>query len=360
MSDIRSAFGPARAAPKPTATASLTDGTKKRPSSSASVDADVDVDGRGAAKKICSDAALWSTARKPDGTEMCVQATVCTPDPLRKAFDVLGSMFDEIELTFTERGVQMEYHNSDRVAMTKLILNASEFSRYRCDQRIRVGVFMSHLCDFMRSAKGPSTMLTMSIPRHCVGTHAPVGGAGAGGCTYMRVEISNTANGSHETNDMAATMSAYVEDTQHEAAHAMPCTDTNIATHCNVITMRSSDLKDIVKKIEGSRGDTVTISVQQNEISFSAAGEAGSKKDTRQPSNALRMRYVKDVTYRFPLQYLKGFTKANSVNDVVILYIGAKLPLMLCYRVWTLGELWFALSSCNTAPLGVDALDRRV
>lgn len=255
------------------------------------------------------------------------EATTCTPEPLLRTFETLGSMLDEMTLNICEDGITVRYEDSTRAAMIQMCLKSERFERFSCKRPINLSVFISSFCDFIGGAKGRDTFLTFGIvqddPKH-----------------QIKIEIVDQKKGAHEDHDLPT-----FEPDNDDTALAF---DINY-NEMNRVCMDSSDLREIIKKICGSKGDTVSISVTADRITFSASGEAGRKAETRRPSATLQIKHVEDIEAHFPIRFMKSFVKAATVNSKVFLQIGTNHPLLMCYRIWMFGELWFALSPIANA-----------
>lgn len=253
-----------------------------------------------------------------------MEATTCWPEAIRKVFDVLSVLLEEMTLKISKDGICVQSQEVTRVAMTHMRLKASAFERWRCERNYELSVFVGNFCDFIGGGKSDSSVLTVGIPRNKENS--------------MRVEVFDAKNGSHKDNELPTFEPSDDEDPP----------DIQLSKDCNVIVMNSSDLRDIVKDILGSKTKEFQIAVKQDRVTFSGKGENGFKSDTRHPSSTLRIQFKEEVSFRYPIRYLKDFVRACSVNEKVILYIGSNQPLFLCYRVFTFGELWFALASLNS------------
>lgn len=263
----------------------------------------------------------------PASDDYIFEATTCSPGPIEKAFGVLNMLLDEMTLKINTDGIVIEFQESSHVGMTQMTLKAASFDRFFCAQPIDVSVSVDNFCDFIQGARNANAILTIGVLRNNPNKS-------------LRIEVFDMKNGSHESNDLPTF--------HHDSNGGVDICKFSISPlKSNVVVMDSSDLKDIIKKLSGSKGEDITIGISSDKITFSSSGEAGTKSDTRKPSGPVRLKYVKDVSYRYPMRFMKGFSKAFSVNEKVNIYIGPDQPLMLCYRIWTFGELWFALANRN-------------
>lgn len=252
------------------------------------------------------------------------EATTCWPEAIRKVFDVLSVLLPEMTLKISNEGICVQSQEVTRVAMTHMRLKGSAFDRWRCDRNAELSVYVDNFCDFI-NGKSDQSVLTIGIPRNTE--------------NRLRVEVFDTKNGSHKDNELITFEPADDDDIPEIA----------LSKDCNMIVMNSTDLRDIVKDMLGSKTKDFQIAVKQDRVTFSGRGENGFKSDTRHPSSTMRIHFKEEVSFRYPIRFLKDFVRAFSVNEKVILYIGNNQPLFLCYRVFTFGELWFALASVNSS-----------
>jgi len=117
------------------------------------------------------------------------------------------------------------------------------------------------------------------------------------------------------------------------------------------VRMSSAEFMRICRDL--SFGDTMTIKVTKEEISFSAEGELGSgtmslKNSTAtgdEESTATLIDSSEDISLSFALRYLQSYTKATPLSKVVVLRMSAAVPLLVEYKIDELGYIRYYLAA---------------
>merc|ERR1719510_152612 len=117
------------------------------------------------------------------------------------------------------------------------------------------------------------------------------------------------------------------------------------------VQMPSSEFMRVCRDL-ASFGDTLTIRVTKDEISFSVAGDMGNgtmsirnstATDEEQPE-ATVIDSKEEIAQAFALRYLQHFTKATPLSKVVTLRMTADVPLLVEYQIDELGYLRYYLA----------------
>ncbi len=112
----------------------------------------------------------------------------------------------------------------------------------------------------------------------------------------------------------------------------------------------SAEFQRIVRDL-GVLGDTCVISVSKEGVKFSVKGDLGTGNITRKQSTAgekpeehttIEMEEATELT--FALRYLNFFTKATPLSPTVSLHMSKDVPLMVEYKVESLGHMRFYLA----------------
>jgi len=117
------------------------------------------------------------------------------------------------------------------------------------------------------------------------------------------------------------------------------------------VRMSSTEFMRICRDL--SFGDTLTIKVTKEEISFSAEGEVGSgtmslKNSTAtddEEANATVIDSHEDISLSFASRYLQNYTKATPLSKFVILRMSAAVPLLVEYKIDELGYIRYYLAA---------------
>ena len=116
------------------------------------------------------------------------------------------------------------------------------------------------------------------------------------------------------------------------------------------VKLPSGEFQRICRDLS-SIGDSVVISATKEGVSFKTSGELGSGKTTLQPHSDPEKEDeevvidLKDsVELTFALRYLNFFTKATPLSDSVTLSMSNDVPLVVEYRIGTMGYIRYYLA----------------
>merc|ERR1719219_1558917 len=117
------------------------------------------------------------------------------------------------------------------------------------------------------------------------------------------------------------------------------------------VQMPSSEFMRVCRDL-ASFGDTLTIRVTKEEISFSVAGDMGNgtmsirnstATDEEQPE-ATVIDSKEEIAQAFALRYLQHFTKATPLSKIVTLRMTPDIPLLVEYKIDELGYVRYYLA----------------
>lgn len=113
-------------------------------------------------------------------------------------------------------------------------------------------------------------------------------------------------------------------------------------THC--ITMGSKDFHTMCKELS-HYSDKINITVKPESVIFGCNSTIGEIECERRSGNKLKIEYTDDATIvaSYDLKYLLLFAKCADLSDVVELYIKNTYPLIMKYKLASLGELKLVL-----------------
>lgn len=115
--------------------------------------------------------------------------------------------------------------------------------------------------------------------------------------------------------------------------------------------MPSSRFKKIISDL-GTMGDTCTIKMSKNKVTFAVKGEEISGSTTVKPTDTVDAKNKEgvvitskdDVSLSFAMKYLSIFAKAHSLVDDVTLSLSTEAPLMVEYSLENLGHIRYYLA----------------
>merc|ERR1719245_2350678 len=117
------------------------------------------------------------------------------------------------------------------------------------------------------------------------------------------------------------------------------------------VQMPSSEFMRVCRDL-ASFGDTLTIRVTKEEISFSVAGDMGngtmslrsSTATDEEEAEATVIDCQEEISQAFALRYLQHFTKATPLSKIVTLRMTADVPLLVEYPIDELGYIRYYLA----------------
>lgn len=114
--------------------------------------------------------------------------------------------------------------------------------------------------------------------------------------------------------------------------------------------MPSAELQRICREMT-TLGDTIRLTASKEGIKFQVSGDTGvgtivlkANTDEKTPEESISALCTEEVSLTFALRYLALFTKATPLSSTVIVKLSLDVPLVLEYRLGTLGHLSFYLA----------------
>jgi proliferating cell nuclear antigen len=115
--------------------------------------------------------------------------------------------------------------------------------------------------------------------------------------------------------------------------------------------MASSEFQRICKNFSALGASTIEIKNIDNKVYFSGEGEFCSIEGIIGDSEQTKFETTtSDVIQSvFDISYLLLFSNASNLSKTVFLYLKNDYPLILSYKIGTLGELKFVISSITSS-----------
>merc|ERR1719428_1266948 len=202
-----------------------------------------------------------------------------------------------------------------------MILKREGFEPWRCDHQSTLGIHLEHLNKVLK----------------CMGSKDELGityKEGADECDFTFKSISE---------DKVSHFSLKLMDIDSEHL-GIPETD-----YKTTVKLSSSEFQRICRDL-AVLGDTLTISVNKDNVQFCVTGEVGKGEMTVKASTAsdemegTDIDCVEPVTQTFAMRYLNFFTKATVLSKSVQLSMSPEVPLMVEYQVDEIGYVRYYLA----------------
>jgi len=242
---------------------------------------------------------------------------------LSKIISAISDLVTDANFDCREQGISLQAMDSSHVSLVSMLLRAEGFEPWRCDDSCQLGVHLDHLMKLLK-------------------------------CMHAKdsVELNYKENGEdldfifkspNEERVSHFSLKLMEIDTEHLG---IPETD-----YQTCVSMPSSEFMRVCRDL-ASFGDTLTIHVTKDEISFAVAGDMGNgtmsirnstATDEEQPE-ATVIDSKDEISQAFALRYLQHFTKATPLSKVVTLRMTADVPLLVEYQIDELGYLRYYLA----------------
>lgn len=242
--------------------------------------------------------------------------------PLTKLFEYLKDILHDVNLIFTPQGMSILTLDGSRVALVYLSLPAKNFEKYKCSNKLEIGVNMLSLWKMAKQAVGRDT-----ITMYVTSAHSEL--------LYLVIKNKDAA-GDDNINELK------LRDIDSEE---MSIPDVSFDS---VITMPSAYFQKIMRAM-ADIGDDVSISYYDKKLVMSCSGDSAKQtvtvRDGNQDGNTtMQAEDSVRFTAQFPLKFLVLFSKSQGLSDVMEMMVKSEFPLVLKYSVASLGEIKFCLA----------------
>lgn len=217
-------------------------------------------------------------------------------------------------------GIEMQSLDSSHVSLCTLKLKAEGFETYRCDRDMTLGLSMPNLSKVLKCASNDDNVVMMS--KH--------------GDDFITLVFESLKM------DKVTDFEFKLMEINTEQL-GIPESESDCT-----ITMSSNEFRTIISDLSPI-GDTCTLTVDENGISFSSAGDIGSaniivKKRVEGEEGGCTIRTNCPVKLPFASRYLANFTKATALSKNVILSLSNEQPLIVEYQIPDFGDVKYYLA----------------
>jgi len=231
----------------------------------------------------------------------------------KNIFEVLKDILNDVNVSFSKKGIHMLTLDNARTAMVELFLDAKQFEEYSCENEIIVGINTTNVFRVLKSVT-TNDVLVMKINEDHV----------------LNISIENSNKKSRSTFNLKL---LDINDEMFEAPNL------NVES---ITTFQTVDFQRLCRDISHI-GSELSIERSFKKIGFRCKGDfAEQYTEYDIDSDVDNFDSMKDT---FSLKYLNLFTKATSMcSNMKLLHHGKDMPLVLEYKVTSLGDLRFYLA----------------
>lgn len=218
---------------------------------------------------------------------------------IRRLFDVISGLVDDIALEVSMTGISMQGMDTSHVALVTFTLHAAEFDFFRCDRPQKIGLKMKILQKIMKTS-GPNDSLAISTDDD------------SDTVTFVfqssddRVAKFKIAQSEIESSDL------FVPEQDYKASFDMPA------------ALFQRICRDL-----GSMGDSLQIAVTRTSVTFETTGDAGEGsvtlrgapkgEDDAIDADAVLIEVAEPLSNVFSVRFLSNFAKAAGPSVLVCL-----------------------------------------
>lgn len=241
---------------------------------------------------------------------------------LKKILDSVKDLVSDANWDCSSQGITLQAMDSSHVSLVSLLMRSDGFEEYRCDRNINLGINMSSMTKIMKCAGNDDIITIRSGDQPDAATF-----------TFESPDRDKVAQYEMKLMDIDGDHMG-IPDTEHDA----------------VVKMPASEFQRICRDLS-TIGESLEISVTKEGIKFAASGELGKGNVTLKQNssvdddgNSVTIEMNDNVTLTFAVQYLNTFTKATPLADFVTLSMSAEVPLMVEYRIESMGYVRYYLA----------------
>ena len=231
----------------------------------------------------------------------------------KNIFEVLKDILNDVNVSFSKNGIHMLTLDNARTAMVELFLDASQFEEYSCENEIIVGINTTNVFRVLKSVTANDVLVMRINDDH-----------------VLNISIENDSKKSRSHFNLRL---LDINDEMYEA----PSLEIQTIT-----TFQTVEFQRLCRDISHI-GSELTIERSMKKVGFRCTGDfAEQYTEYDIDSDTNEFESMKDT---FSLKYLNLFTKATSMcSNMKLLHHGQDMPLVLEYKVTSLGELRFYLA----------------
>jgi proliferating cell nuclear antigen len=258
-----------------------------------------------------------------DGT--IFEARTIQTSNIRSLFEILKDLLTDINLIITKDKIKITALNNTEISFIFVTLDSSKFESYKCDKTDKnpliLGINTDNIFKIIKTIKHDETIsfyVKESEPYHL----------------YIKKE-----------NSIRNSMNTFKIDLHSIDYKNYEIPPLNFET---VISMASSEFQKLCKDYYGLGAKTLEIKNVGHQLFFSSDCEFCKSDsiygDSQNTKFSIKSKTTKIVQGKWDIKYLLLFSKASNLSDIVDLHLRNDYPLVMVYKIGTLGELKFIVS----------------
>lgn len=259
-----------------------------------------------------------STSGRPAGAPVLLLKSI-QGNAIRTLFEVLKEIVHDVNLRVDPTGIKLLTLDGARCALVYMRLRADAFEEYHCEGTHVLGINMSSMFKLVKTS-GSSDTITMYMDSN---TRNELG-----------IKIQNAEKNS------VTDFKLKLLDVDDEIIN-LPDVEFD-----NIITMPSVYFQRICRDML-NLGETMLIRSTGNQLVLGCNGDFARQETViGEADSGMTMKAQSDkiIEGRFSLKYLSLFAKASSLSNTTELYLKESFPLIIVYKVASLGELRFCVA----------------
>lgn len=240
----------------------------------------------------------------------------------KKIIDSMKELVKDVNFDCSPTGMYLQAMDSAHISLVCLLIEREGFEFYRCDNNISMGINLPTLSKMLKCSGNDDTI---TIKSHDLGE---------------TVTITLESQTGERTTEFDLKLIDINSD-------KLDIPETNYTA---VVKLPSSEFARISKDL-ASIGDTVTVSINDTTINFSASGPIGEaniilrqKTSENNQSCDVSIAVQEPVSMGFAVRYFNSFAKATSLSENVVVSMRKDLPMVVEYKIKDIGNLRFFLA----------------
>ena len=240
----------------------------------------------------------------------------------------LKEILSETNITFDSNGIRIINMDKSHTILAYLKLYASNFEFFECKkEKIIIGVDMMHLFTIINTIDNGDTLIISIDNNDYVD----------GIVSYLTITFENNDKKQCKEHKLKL-----IEPDHEELVYP----DVYFSS---IINLPSSDFQKIIRDLSTFKSDKVEIKSVGNELIFKCSGAFVDVVLTRGESNELGFLLKQDSNKimhgEYSLKILNYFTKCTNLCPQIELFLENDLPLIVKYKIASLGSIRLCLSS---------------
>ncbi|KAI8978073.1 proliferating cell nuclear antigen [Pilobolus umbonatus] len=241
---------------------------------------------------------------------------------LKSLLDAVRELVTECNFECNDSGIALQAMDNSHVALVAMMLRSDGFDPYRCDRNLPLGINLGSLSKILKCARNDDILTIKADDNGDVLS-----------LTFESKESDKISEYDLKLMDI---------DSEHLG---IPET-----TYEAVVTMSSVRFQEICRDLS-TLSESVTIEVTKDSVKFSSDGDigkgaislkAGGTIDSDTESTVIELQ--QSVSMTFSIKYLVNFTKATSLSPRVSLNLSKDVPLLVDYKLDTVGYVRYYLA----------------